>query len=76
MVQCAKGVAINIDDQSAIDSWRRRNGLVSKKYFSTFSVIGSVKLRCGLPWLVSEIKACLSLQHQLCYWLIPGLLLA
>ena len=46
MVQCAKGVAMNIDDQSAIDSWRRRNGLVSKIYIGKkliqFSVIGSV----------------------------------
>ena len=45
MVQCAKGVAMNIDDQSAIDSWRRRNGLVSKIYIGKkliqFSVIGS-----------------------------------
>ena len=29
MVQCAKSVAINIDDQGAIDTWRRQNGLVS-----------------------------------------------
>ena len=29
MVQCAKSVAMNIDDQGAIDTWRRQNGLVS-----------------------------------------------
>ena len=29
MVQCAKSVAMNIDDQSAIDTWRRQNGSVS-----------------------------------------------
>ena len=29
MVQCAKSVAINIDDQGAVDTWRRQNGLVS-----------------------------------------------
>ena len=28
MVQCAKSVAINIDDQGAVDTWRRQNGLV------------------------------------------------
>ena len=29
MVQCAKSVAMNIDDHGAIDTWRRQNGLVS-----------------------------------------------
>ena len=29
MVQCAKSVAMNIDDQGAIDTWRRQNGSVS-----------------------------------------------
>ena len=29
MVQCAKSVAMNIDDEDAIDTWRRQNGLVS-----------------------------------------------
>ena len=29
MVQCAKSVAMNIDDQAAIDTWRRQNSSVS-----------------------------------------------
>ena len=33
MVQCAKSVAMKIDDQGAIDAWRRQNGLVSKFNF-------------------------------------------
>jgi len=41
MVQCAKGVAINIDDQSAIDSWRRRNGLLLEAVQSVHKAVQS-----------------------------------
>merc|ERR1719481_2260183 len=41
MVQCAKSVAINIDDQSAIDSWRRRNGLLLEAVQSVHKAVQS-----------------------------------
>ena len=73
MVQCAKSVAMNIDDQAAIDSWRRRNGLVSKilsgrrKNDQGYPLCRNwihFKSYCHLILLVSNIKACLSLRHQ------------
>merc|ERR1719300_1004821 len=41
MVQSAKSVAINIDDQSAIDSWRRRNGLLLEAVQSVHKAVQS-----------------------------------
>eukprot|EP00092_Neocalanus_flemingeri_P011035 GFUD01011880.1.p1 GENE.GFUD01011880.1~~GFUD01011880.1.p1 ORF type:complete len:1019 (-),score=248.98 GFUD01011880.1:807-3710(-) len=41
MVQCAKSVAMNIDDQSAIDSWRRRNGLLLEAVQSVHKAVQS-----------------------------------
>ena len=37
MVQCAKSVAMNIEDHGAIDTWRRQNGLVG-----TFLILAGI----------------------------------
>merc|ERR1719158_459748 len=41
MVQCAKSVAMNIDDHGAIDTWRRQNGLLLEAVHSVHKAVQS-----------------------------------
>jgi len=41
MVQCAKSVAMKIDDQGAIDAWRRQNGLLLEAVQSVHKAVQS-----------------------------------